>query len=48
MTVIYRHVVSLFLLLILAALPIGLFNKDEKVSFDIAGIAAVIKEFLMG
>ncbi|MED3571529.1 ABC transporter permease subunit [Cytobacillus praedii] len=48
MTALYRHVLSLFLLLILAALPLSLFNKDEKVSFDIAGMAAVIKEFLMG
>lgn len=47
MTALYRHVMSLFLLLILAALPLGLFNRDEKVSIDIEGMAAVIKEFFL-
>ncbi|WP_235822799.1 ABC transporter permease subunit [Cytobacillus massiliigabonensis] len=48
MTALYRHVMSLILLLILAALPLGLFNRDEKVSIDIKGMLTVIKEFFLG
>lgn len=48
MTVIYRHLLSLFLLLILAALPLGLLNMDEKVSIDLDGMVTVIKEFFSG
>lgn len=48
MTALLRHIISLFLLLILAALPLGLFNMEKKVVIDAEGMAAVIYEFLRG
>ncbi|MFC0415786.1 ABC transporter permease subunit [Cytobacillus solani] len=48
MTAIYRHLLNLFLLLILAALPLGLLNMVEKVSIDLDGMVTVIKEFFRG
>jgi peptide/nickel transport system permease protein len=48
MIALYRHLISLFLLFILAALPLGLFNMDEKVIIDVERMTTVIKEFFLG
>lgn len=48
MIALYRHLISLFLLFILAALPLGLFNMDEKVIIDVERMTTVIKEFFFG
>ena len=48
MTTFYRNLMSLFLLLILVALPLGLINIDKKVSLNVEGMVVVIKDFFLG